>query len=81
MKKVLITGASGMLGATLVSLWQDKYTVFATGGSDFPANPARNYKVFDLSQDKCLQAGNAANAKRQIKDNNKFFINLCSFNN
>lgn len=51
MKKILITGASGMLGATLVSIWQDKYTIFATGGSDFPVNPARNYKVFDLSQD------------------------------
>ena len=51
MKKILITGASGMLGATLVSIWQDKYSVFATGGSDFPVNPAKNYKVFDLSQD------------------------------
>ena len=51
MKKILITGASGMLGATLVDVWKDKYIIFATGGSDFPSNPARNYKVFDLSSD------------------------------
>ena len=51
MNKILITGASGMLGATLVDVWKDKYIIFATGGSDFPSNPARNYKVFDLSSD------------------------------
>jgi len=48
MKRVLITGASGMLGATLVRLWSKKYNIFATGHSDFRGNPAKNYKVFNL---------------------------------
>jgi len=48
MKRVLITGASGMLGATLVKLWSTKYNIFATGHSDFHGNPAKNYKVFNL---------------------------------
>lgn len=48
MKRVLITGASGMLGATLVKLWSKKYDVFATGHNDFPENPAKNYKVYEL---------------------------------
>lgn len=48
MKRILITGASGMLGATLVKLWSTKYNIFATGHSDFHGNPAKNYKVFNL---------------------------------
>lgn len=48
MKKVLITGASGMLGATLSHLWKKKYHIFATGNSDFSENTAALYKVFDL---------------------------------
>lgn len=48
MKRVLITGASGMLGATLVKLWPSKYNIFATGHSDFRGNPAKNYKPYDL---------------------------------
>lgn len=48
MKRVLVTGASGMLGATLVKLWSKKYDIFSTGHNDFPENPAKTYKVFDL---------------------------------
>jgi len=48
MKKILITGASGMLGAALVKLWDKKYHVFATAGSDFIHNKAKNFKKFDL---------------------------------
>jgi dTDP-4-dehydrorhamnose reductase len=46
--KVLVTGASGMLGATLVSLYQEKMDVYATGSGEFPGNPAKNYLKFDL---------------------------------
>lgn len=48
MKKILITGASGMLGATLVKLWNKKYQIFATASSDYPCNPAKNFKRLDL---------------------------------
>lgn len=48
MKKILITGASGMLGATLVKLWDEKYHIFATAGSDFIHNKAKNFKKFNL---------------------------------
>lgn len=48
MKKILITGASGMLGATLVKLWKKKYQIFATAGRNFSHNQAKNFKQFDL---------------------------------
>ncbi|EKE14771.1 MAG: hypothetical protein ACD_12C00310G0004 [uncultured bacterium] len=48
MKKILITGTSGMLGATLVNLWNKKYHVYATSGSNFSNNPAVFFKEFDL---------------------------------
>jgi len=48
MKKILITGASGMLGAALVKLWDKKYQIFATAGSDFIHNKAKNFKKFNL---------------------------------
>jgi dTDP-4-dehydrorhamnose reductase len=47
-KKILITGASGMLGATLVDEWQDKYDVYATDKETFEDNPAINFLSFDL---------------------------------
>jgi len=48
MKRILITGASGMLGACLVKLWSKKYDIFSTGNSDFPGNLAKAYKIFDF---------------------------------
>src|SRR3989344_8626530 len=48
MKKILITGASGMLGATLVKLWNKKYQIFASAGSNFFHNQAKNFKKFNL---------------------------------
>jgi len=50
MKTILITGASGMLGAFLVSKWQKKYRVYATGNSNFEGNQAERYKIFDLKK-------------------------------
>lgn len=50
MKTILITGASGMLGAYLVSQWQNKYKIYATGNSYFKNNQAKKYKVFDLKK-------------------------------
>jgi len=51
--RVLVTGATGMLGASLVQQWDADLDVFATGRSDFPGNPARTFLQFDL-QDRPL---------------------------
>ena len=48
MKRILITGASGMLGATLVNKFKDEYNVFATGNSFFDKQHSQ-YMKFDLS--------------------------------
>lgn len=45
--RILITGASGMLGATLAKVLSRNYNVYATGNSDFD-NQTINYKKFDL---------------------------------
>ena len=41
--RILITGASGMLGATLVKNWQDKFEVFATDKENFEHSSAENF--------------------------------------
>lgn len=46
--RVLVTGASGMLGATLYKMLEANHDVFATGNSNFKEQP-KNYKVFDLN--------------------------------
>ena len=48
MKKILITGASGMLGATFVKQWRDKFEVFATDKKNFVNSPAKNFMDYDL---------------------------------
>lgn len=48
MKRVLITGATGMLGATLVKMWTRKYQVFATASRESADVQAVNFKAFDL---------------------------------
>jgi len=48
MLRVLITGATGMLGSILVHRLKDKYNLFATGNSATPINPPKNYLSFDL---------------------------------
>ena len=48
MKNILITGASGMLGATLTRLFFKEFNVFGTGSSEFK-EAGFKYKVFDLS--------------------------------
>ncbi|MFH4969237.1 SDR family oxidoreductase [Gaetbulibacter sp. M240] len=47
-KRVLITGATGMLGATLVETFQNNYEVFATGSSSNSLEHIKNYFKFDL---------------------------------
>ena len=47
MKNILITGASGMLGATLVDFFKNDYNVYGTGKSEFQDAKFR-YKKFDL---------------------------------
>ena len=46
--RILITGASGMLGATLVNKWMDKFDVYATDKENFTNNPAKKFQTFDL---------------------------------
>ncbi|SDS43155.1 SDR family oxidoreductase [Winogradskyella sediminis] len=46
--RVLITGASGMLGATLANMLKEEHEVFGTGNSNFDEQP-KNYKVLDLN--------------------------------
>lgn len=46
---ILITGASGMLGATIAKSFSNSYNVYGTGKSDFKLTGA-NYKKFDLLQ-------------------------------
>ena len=48
MKRLLITGANGMLGATLVRLFQEEYEVYATGSKESGFSFVQNYKSFDL---------------------------------
>lgn len=48
--RILVTGASGMLGAILVKILSKKFIIYATGNSDFD-NLIFNYKKFDLLND------------------------------
>jgi len=48
MKRVLVTGASGMLGGAIVSEWADKYDIYATGNSELIGKHKAKYMVFDL---------------------------------
>lgn len=47
-KRILVTGASGMLGATLVKRLMPNYIVFATDFDDYVKNITKNFKQFDL---------------------------------
>ena len=47
-RKILITGASGMLGATIVKKWCNRFEVFATDKDNFTNNPVKNFMNFDL---------------------------------
>lgn len=48
-KNVLITGTTGMLGATLVNLFRKDFNVFATGSKNPEVQVADNFMAFDLS--------------------------------
>ncbi|MFT7900752.1 MULTISPECIES: SDR family oxidoreductase [Flavobacteriaceae] len=51
MKKVLVTGASGMLGMTLVEKLKNDFEVYATGGNYPGFIEEERYMPFDLSSD------------------------------
>lgn len=53
--RILITGATGMLGATLVKIFKKKYEVFATGSSNISTLDVKNYLSFDLGSDNFSQ--------------------------
>ena len=48
--RLLITGATGMLGATLVKHFQKEYEVFSTGSSEKGLSFFKNYTSFDLKE-------------------------------
>jgi len=48
--RILVTGASGMLGATLVSILEKEHTVYGTGNSNFNEQ-SKNYRTFNLASD------------------------------
>ncbi len=48
---VLVTGASGMLGATIAKKWIDKYHIYGTSKTNFKGNVFDNFFKFDLSND------------------------------
>jgi dTDP-4-dehydrorhamnose reductase len=50
MKRILVTGASGMLGAALVNELKKNFNIFATGNSIFEEQYI-NYKKFDLKSE------------------------------
>jgi dTDP-4-dehydrorhamnose reductase len=52
MKRILITGTSGMLGSFLVRAFQDRYDVISTATKDFIHNPAKKFISFDLKETK-----------------------------
>tara|TARA_Y100000768_G_C23978259_1_gene684257 strand:- start:1314 stop:2183 length:870 start_codon:yes stop_codon:yes gene_type:complete len=49
--KILITGASGMLGASIAKQWIDKYNIYGTARSNFDGNILDKFFIFDLSSD------------------------------
>jgi len=48
MQRLLVTGASGMLGSHLVELLSDEFEVFGTGKRPIPINSTRPYKSLDF---------------------------------
>jgi dTDP-4-dehydrorhamnose reductase len=44
-----VTGASGMLGSTIVERWRGRCEVYATGGERFTAPDGWRYRPFDLA--------------------------------
>lgn len=50
MKNILVTGASGMLGASIVNELKDQFNIYATGNSFFK-NQHDKYMKFDLKSD------------------------------
>ena len=50
MKNILITGASGMLGASLVNDLKDQFNIYATGNSFFKEQHTQ-FRKFDLKSD------------------------------
>ena len=50
-KRVLVTGASGMLGATMVKLLNNSFEIYGTSKQGFKLDPAFRFMQFDLLED------------------------------
>lgn len=60
-KRILITGASGMLGMTLAKMLEKKYTIFATGSSNNLVHNFEYYLPFNLANGNYDELMNWAN--------------------
>ena len=58
--RILVTGASGMLGATIVKMLSKRFIVFGTGNSNYESIDCE-YMLFDLSNDNYDQLINWSN--------------------
>ena len=48
--RVLVTGASGLLGSAMVKIFQNKFNVYATSRSDCLGYKPKNFKKFNLHE-------------------------------
>ena len=46
--RVLVTGASGLLGSAMVKIFQNKFNVYATSKSDCLGHKPKNFMKFNL---------------------------------
>ena len=49
--RLLITGASGMLGANLCNMLKDSFHAYGTSRNNYNGNKINNYKIFNLLED------------------------------
>ncbi len=59
--RLLITGATGMLGATLAEKWEKKFQIFTTGRESFTKLPSKHFMPFNLLSDSYDSLMNWAN--------------------
>ena len=77
--RILITGASGMLGATMVKMLSKKFTVFGTGNSEYESIECE-YKIFDLLNDNYDELINWSNPDLIIHSGALTNVNYCEEN-
>ena len=72
--RLLITGASGLLGSAMVKIFQKKFTVYATSRTDCSGYKPKNFKKFNLNENSYFELLNWA--KPDIIIHNAAITNL-----